>query len=170
MSVYSLVNILPLLVLALLPFRDSLRLRLRWIGLLTVVLCVANAAASWYSMHGASAAVLSVLSIILYMAFYLAAVRAGPLKLLAVLLIIMNFASLASVTAYFLMLALAPALVTQLYTWSYIGLYALDLLLPFPFFFQMLDKRIRPQVTAGNAEQFWRYLWAVPATFCALYY
>ncbi len=169
-SVYSLVNILPLLVLALLPFRDSLRLRVRWVGLLAVVLCAANAAASWYSMHGASAALLSVLSIILYMAFYLAAVRAGPLKLLAVLLILMNFASLASVTAYFLMLALAPAMVTQLYTWSYIGLYALGLLLPFPFFFQMLDKRIRPQVTAGNAEQFWRYLWAVPATFCAVYY
>ncbi len=168
--VYTLVNIFPLVVLALLPFRDSLRLRVGWIGLLTVMLCAANAAASWYSMHGGSAAVLSVLSIILYLAFYLAAVRAGPLKLLAVLLIIMNFASLASVTAYFLMLALAPALVTQLYTWGYIGLYALGLLLPFPFFFQMLDKRIRPQVTAGNAEQFWRYLWAIPATFCAVYY
>ncbi len=167
---YSLVNILPLTVLALLPFRDSLRLRLRWIAPLALLLCAANAAASWWSMHGASAAGLSVLSIFLYLGFYVVAIRAGPLKLLAVLLIIMNFASLASVTAYFLMLTLAPALVTQLYTWGYVGLYALGLLLPFPFYFQMLDKRIRPQVTAGNAEQFWRYLWAIPATFCAVYY
>jgi len=58
----------------------------------------------------------------------------------------------------------------QSYTWGYISLYALGLLLPFPFYFRMLDKRIRPQVTAGNVEQFWRYLWAVPATFCAVYY
>ncbi len=167
---YSLVNILPLVVLALLPFRDSLRLRPQWIAVLALLLCAANAAASWWSMHGASAAVLSVLSIFLYLGFYVAAVRAGPLKLLAVLLIIMNFASLASVTAYFLMLMLAPTLVTQLYTWGYIGLYALGLLLPFPLYFRLLDKRIRPQVTAGNAEQFWRYLWAVPGTFCAVYY
>lgn len=167
---YSIVNILPLAVLALLPFRDSLRLRPPWIGVLLLLLCAANAAASWYSMRGASAAWLSVLSIFLYLGFYVAAVRAGPLKLLTVLLILMNFASLASVTAYFLMLLLAPALVTQLYTWGYIGLYALGLLLPFPLYFHLLDKRIRPQVTAGRTEQFWRYLWAVPATFCAVYY
>ncbi len=125
---YTMVNILPLLVLALLPFRDSLRLS------------------------------------------FLAAVRAGSLKLLAVLLIIMNFASLASVTVFFLMLTLAPALVTHIYTWGNIVLYALGLLLPFPLYYRMLDKRIRPQTAAGNAEPFWRYLWAVPAAFCAVYY
>jgi len=168
--VYTLVNILPLVVLALLPFRDSLRLRPGWIALLTVFLCVANATASWFSMHGASAARLSVLSIFFFLGCYVAAVRAGPLKLLAVLLILMNFASLASVTAYFLMLTLAPELAGQLYTWGYIGLYALGLLLPFPFYYHMLDKRIRPQVTAGNVDRFWRYLWAVPTTFCAMNY
>ncbi len=168
--VYTMVNILPLLVLALLPFRDSLRLSLRWIAAMALLLCVVDAASSWWALHGGSPAGLSVLSILLYLGFYLSAVRAGPLKLLAVLLIIMNFASLASVTAYFFMLTLAPAFVTQLYTWGYIGLYALGLLLPFPFYYRMLDKRIRPQVAAGNAEPFWRYLWAVPATFCAVYY
>ncbi len=167
---YSLVNILPPMVLALLPFRDSLRLRPRWLGPLALLLWVVDAVSSWYCLHGGSAAVFSVLFIFVYLAFYIAAVRAGPLKLLAVLLIIMNFASLASVTAYFLMLTLAPRVEARPYTWGYIGLYALGLLLPFPFYFQMLDKRIRPQVTAGNMEQFWRYLWAVPATFCAVYY
>jgi len=168
--VYTLVNILPLLVLALLPFRDSLRLRVWWIGLLALFLCVVDAASSWWALHGGSAPLLSVLSIFLYLAFYLSAVRAGPLKLLAVLLILMNFASLASVTAHFLMLTLAPELASQPYAWGYTGLYALGLLLPFPFYFRMLDKRIRPQVTAGNMDRFWRYLWAVPATFCAVYY
>jgi len=168
--VYTLVNILPLVVLALLPFRDSLRLPLRWIGLLTVLLCAANAAVSWWVLHGGSGVLISVLFVIVYVGFYFAAVRAGPLKLLAVVLILMNFANLASVTAYFLVSTLVPELAAQRYTWGYIGLYALGLLLPFPFYFQMLDKRIRPQVTAGDMEQFWRYLWAVPATFCAVYY
>ncbi len=101
---------------------------------------------------------------------YLAAVQAKPLKLLAVLLILMNFASLASVTASFLMLTFAPKLASRPYSWGYIGLYAMGLLLPFPSYYHMLDKRLRPQVAAGNAESFWRYLWAVPATFCAVYY
>ncbi len=167
--VYTLVNILPPLALALLPFRDSLRLRPGWIGALALLLCALDAASSWWANHGGSAAGLSVLSIFLYLAFYLAAVRAGPLKLLAVLLSIMNFSSLASVTALFLMLTLDPALAVQPYAWGYIGLYALGLLLPFPFYYQTLE-RIRPQAAAGNAEPFWRYLWAVPATFCAVYY
>ncbi len=98
------------------------------------------------------------------------AVRAEPLKLLAVLLILMNFASLATVTAYSLMFMLAPEIETYPYTWSYTGLYALGLLLPFLFYYHMLDKRIRPQMAAGSAEPFWRYLWAVPAAFCAVYY
>ncbi len=167
---YTMVNILPLLVLALLPFRDSLRLPLRWIGLLTVLLCAANATVTWWVLHGGPATVFSILFIFVYLGFYLAAVRAGPLKLLAIVLILMNFASLATVTACFLMSILVPELAAQRYTWGYIGLYALGLLLPFPFYFQMLDKRIRPQMTAGSMEQFWRYLWAVPATFCAVYY
>jgi len=167
---YTIVNIIPLVVLALLPFRDSLRLPLRWIVPLALLLCGLDAASSWWAFHGGSAPLLSVLSIFLYLAFYLSAVRAGSLKLLAVLLILMNFASLASVTAHFLMLTLAPELASQPYAWGYIGLYALGLLLPFPFYYRMLDKRIRPQGTAGNMEQFWRYLWAVPATFCAVYY
>jgi len=170
LTAYTLVNILPLVVLALLPFRDSFRLRVQWIGVVTVVLCAANATASWFAMHGASAAKLSVLSIFFFLGCYVAAVRAGPLKLLAVLLILMNFASLASATARFLMLTLAPARAAEVYSWGYIGLYALGLVLPFPFYFRMLDKRIRPQVTAGDMEQFWRYLWAVPATFCAVNY
>ncbi len=138
--------------------------------MLAVLLCVIYATASICVMHGASAAWLSVLLIFFYFGFYLAAVQVEPLKLLAVLLILMNFASLASVTAYFLMLTLAQELASQPYAWGYIGLYALGLPLPFPFYYRMLDKRIRPQVAAGNVEPFWRYLWAVPATFCAVYY
>ncbi len=41
----TMVNIFPLLVLALLPFRDSLRLHLRWIVVLAVLLCVIYATA-----------------------------------------------------------------------------------------------------------------------------
>ncbi len=42
----TMVNILSLLVLAPLPFRDSLRLNLRWIVVLAVLLCVIYATAS----------------------------------------------------------------------------------------------------------------------------
>lgn len=170
LAAYTAVNILPLLALALLPFRDSLRLPGRWVALLAAALCAVDGWTSWLAMQSGAGVELTVLCVFLYLGFYLAAVRSSPLKLLAVLLILMNFASLATVTADFLIYLIKPEAFYRLYSWEYTALYALGLGLAFPMFYRLLDRRIRPQVTAGHAERFWRYLWAVPATFCAVYY
>lgn len=170
LACYTLVNIIPILVLALLPFRKNLRVAPGWVLLMTAALCLLNGTFNWLSRRGASAALLSVLCILLYLGFYVAAVRAGPLQLLAVLLILMNFASLASVSALFLMWRLDPELVSQPYTWGYIFCYALGLLLPFPIYYRMLDRLLSPQVSEQEEKSFWRFLWAIPAAFCAVYY
>lgn len=170
LTCYALVNIVPILVLALLPFRNNLRVAPGGVLLMTAALCLLDGVAAWLSQCGVSAALLSVLCIIFYLGFYVAAVRAGPLQLLAVLLILMNFASLASVSALFLMWRLGSELVSQPYTWGYVLCYALGLLLPFPSYYRMLDRLVNPQVPEKEEKAFWRFLWTIPATFCAVYY
>ena len=46
---YSFVNILPPLVLALLPFRESLRLPGKWVVGLALVLCALDALTSYFA-------------------------------------------------------------------------------------------------------------------------
>ena len=170
LAVYTAVNIFPLLLLALLPFRDNLRMPVRWTAAVAVLLWVMDGLIFWVALWYGIREMLTVFSVALYLAFYLAAVKANPLKLLAVLLILMNFATLATETAYFLMNTVTPGLDVGPYTWMHTGFYALGLLLAFPFYSRMLNRRIRPQVTAGNVEIFWRYLWVLPATFCVVNY
>lgn len=170
LACYAVVNIVPFLILALLPFRNNLRVARGWIALITVVLCVQCGVFSWLSQCGVPASLLSVLNIVLYLGFYAAVVRARPLQLLAVLLILINFASLASVSALFLMWSLEPEWVGHPYTWGYVFCYALGLLLPFPVYYRMLNRLVSPQVSEREGGGYWRFLWVIPATFCAVYY
>lgn len=167
---YTLVNILPLLFLALLPFRDCLRLPVRWVAALALCLCAIDGLTIWVARNFGSAGMFSVLSIFLYLAFYLLAVRARPLQLLAVLLILMNFASVATVTAGFLLSSTRIQLLDYPYSWGYTLYYLAGLMLPFPLYYQTLNRRIRPQVQLEQNNRVWRYLWVVPAVFCTLCY
>ena len=167
---YSFVNILPPLVLALLPFRESLRLPGKWVVGLALVLCALDALTSYFAFVYDVAGAMTVLSMFLYLGFYLTAVRASPLKLLTVLLILMNFTNLATITSDFFMNCISPQLSWDPYTWDCILLFAAGQALSFPFYCWLLDRRIRPQVTAGHAERFWRYLWVAPATFYVVFY
>ena len=110
LAVYTAVNIFPLLLLALLPFRDNLRMPVRWTAAVAVLLWVMDGLVFWVALWYGIREMLTVFSVALYLAFYLAAVKANPLKLLAVLLILMNFATLATETAYFLMNTVTPGL------------------------------------------------------------
>lgn len=168
---YTLVNILPLLFLALLPFRDSLRLPVKWVAALSFGLCVIDFTTSWMSAYiPDSGDILTVLSIFLYLAFYLLAVRAGPFKLLTVLLILMNFASVATVTSTFLRAVIAAGAHNYYYSWQRTLYYLAGLLLSGPLYYQTLEKRIRPHVQVEKDNRIWRYLWAIPAVFCIVQY
>ncbi len=168
---FTLVNILPLLFLALLPFRDSLRLPVKWVVALSLGLCVIDFATSWMSAYiPDSGDFLSVLSIFLYLAFYLLAVRAGPFKLLTVLLILMNFASVATVTSTFLRAVTATGVQNYYYSWQRTLYYLAGLLLSGPMYYQTLEKCIHPHIRTEKDNRIWRYLWAIPAVFCMVQY
>lgn len=168
---YSLVDILPFVTLALLPFRNHLRLPIRWIIWLFITLCAISGLLSWLALCiPGSAAWLTVLSVFLYLGAYIFAVRAKPLKLLAVLMILLNYASLATVTATFLLFSFSPGRISYSYSAQYTVFYALGLLAAYPFYYKTLKENIRPQVELGDNEQVWTYLWGIPATFCAVNY
>lgn len=94
--VYSLLNFLPFLVLALYPFRHSLRFSKGvtglLIGLLTIIQVLIGICVAFVS--GNYAAVASVVNIILYISFYFLAVKKHFGKTLFTLLMLSNLASL----------------------------------------------------------------------------
>ena len=99
--VYSLLNFLPFLILALYPFRHNLRFSKIITGMLIVLLTIIQILIGmWVSfVPGPTTATASVISTILYIAFYFMAVKNLFGKTLFTLLMISNLANLTVVSA-----------------------------------------------------------------------
>ena len=159
--VYSLLNFLPFLVLALYPFRHSLRFSRGVTGILIGLLSVIQVLlGAWVSfVPGNHAAIASALSTALYAAFYFLAVKKHFGKTLFTLLMISNLANFAVISAKCIEGLLFPALAMQSYRWSFsMMLFAVEILLSVPIFLYM----------KSGFE--WRYLWLIPATFYIVWY
>ena len=169
---YSLLNFLPFLALALYPFRHSLRFSRgvtgALVGLLTVIQMLLGA---WVSfVPGDHAAVASAVSTALYAAFYFLAVKKPFGKTLFTLLMISNLANLAVISAKCFEGLLFPALATQSYRWSFsLMLLAVEAALAVPVFLYMRSV-FTPAVERGSSGFEWRYLWLIPATFYIVWY
>ena len=138
--VYSLLNFLPFLVLALYPFRHSLRFSRGVTGILIGLLSVIQVLlGAWVSfVPGNHAAIASALSTALYAAFYFLAVKKHFGKTLFTLLMISNLANFAVISAKCIEGLLFPALAMQSYRWSFsMMLFAVEILLSVPIFLYM---------------------------------
>lgn len=171
-SVYSLLNFLPFLALALYPFRRSLRFSRRitglLIGLMTVLQLLLGAWAAFAS--GGSAGKISAVSTILYAAFYFLAIKKPFGKTFFTLLMISNIANLAVIAAKSAEGLLFPALAHQGYRWSFsLMLFIVETILSVPLFLYM--KRVYTPAVEREPSGFeWRYLWLIPATFYVMWY
>ena len=171
-AVYSLLNFLPFLALALYPFRRCLRFSRRatggLIGALTAVQLVLGFWAAFYS--GGRAGLISVISTLLYAVFYFAAVKKPLGKTLFTLLMISNLANLAVIAAKSLEGQLFPALAVQSYRWSFsLTLFLVELVIGVPLFFY-IKTVYTPAVEKEPSGFEWRYLWLIPATFYLVWY
>ncbi len=170
--VYSLLNFLPFLALALYPFRHSLRfskgITVALIGLLTVIQVLLGA---WVGLApGNHAAMASAVSTALYAAFYFLAVRKHFGKTLFTLLMISNLANLAVISAKCFEGLLFPALAMQSYRWSFsLMLLAVEIVLAVPVFLYMRSI-FTPAVEREPSGFEWRYLWLIPTTFYLMWY
>lgn len=170
--VYSLLNFLPFLVLALYPFRHSLRFSRGVTGILIGLLSVIQVLlGAWVSfVPGNHAAIASALSTALYAAFYFLAVKKHFGKTLFTLLMISNLANFAVISAKCIEGLLFPALAMQSYRWSFsMMLFAVEILLSVPIFLYMKSV-FTPAVEKEPSGFEWRYLWLIPATFYIVWY
>lgn len=170
--VYALINFLPFLVLALYPFRGSLRFSRPVIGVLIALLSLTQMGLGLTAAFNdrAPSGLLSAVSTLLYAAFYFLAVKKPAGKTLFTLLMLSNLANFAVVSAKCLEGQLFPALAVQSYRWSFsLLLLLVDCVIGAPLFFYM--KRVYTPAVAPEPSGFvWHYLWLIPATFYLTWY
>lgn len=171
-ALYSLLNFLPFLALALYPFRRDLRFGGGGTAALIVVLTVIQLALGTWAACSDSDSVgkISAVSTMIYAAFYFVAVKKHLGKTLFTLLMISNIANLAVISAKCFEGLLFPALATESYRWSFsLMLLAVELILAVPIFIYM--KRVfTPAVEKEPSGFEWKYLWLIPATFYVIWY
>lgn len=171
-TVYSLLNFLPFLVLALYPFQRNLRFSKIITGMLIVLLTIIQILLGvWVSfVPGTPTATASVISTILYLAFYLMAVKNHFGKTLFTLLMISNLANLAVISAKCLEGYFFPVLATQVYRWSSsLMLFAVEICLSVPVLLYMKTVFV-PTVKSESSDSEWRYLWLIPVIFYLIWY
>lgn len=171
-AVYSLLNFLPFLGLALYPFRGSLRFSRRvtgaLIGLLTVLQLLLGTWAAFSDRD--KVGIVSAVSTILYAAFYFLAVKKHFGKTLFTLLMLSNIANFAVIAAKCAEGQLFPQLALESYRWSFsLMLLAVELLLSGPIVLYM-KKVYTPAVEKEPSGFEWNYLWLIPATFYVVWY
>ena len=170
--VYSLLNFLPFLALALYPFRHSLRFSKGVTGILIGLLSVIQVLLGvWVSfVPGNHAAIASALSTALYATFYFLAVKKHFGKTLFTLLMLSNLANFAVISAKCLEGILFPALAMQSYRWSFsLMLFAVEIILSVPIFLYMKSV-FTPAVEKEPSGFEWRYLLLIPTTFYIIWY
>lgn len=170
-GVYSLLNFLPLMVLALYPFRHRLRFSKAVTAVLVVVLSVVQIFLGWEAaFFSSNAGLLSAVSTMLYAVFYFLAVRVHMGKTVFTLLLLSNNASFIVISSKCLEGQLFPALALQSYRWSFsLCMFLIEAFIWTPLFFY-IKKVYTPAVEKEPSGIEWRYLWLIPATFYLIWY
>ena len=159
---YSLLNFLPFLALALYPFRRNLRFSPAITGLLIGTLTVIQLALGFWAAFypNGKSGLISAVSTLLYAAFYFLAIRIHIGKVFFTLLMISNIANFAVIAAKCTEGFLFPALATQSYRLSFsLMLFATELILAIPLFYY-IKKFYTPAVEKTPSGFEWRWYYA----------
>lgn len=170
--VYSLLNFLPFLILALYPFRNRLRFSRSVTGLLIVFMTVVQLGLGvWAALFSnGRAGLVSMVSTVLYAAFFFLSVKISWGKALFTLLMISNTANLAVVGSKCIEGLLFPELAVQSYRWSFsLITFLVEIVFWIPIFFYM-KKVYTPAVEKEPSGFEWKFLWLIPATFYLIWY
>lgn len=169
---YSLLNFLPFLALALYPFRRSMRFSKGiTVGLIAAVVCVQIFLGNWAAFSQKNnAGLISAVSTVLYAAFYFLAIKKNIGKTLFTLLMISNIANFAVISAKSLEGMLFPELAVQSYRWSFsLMLFAVEAIIALPMF-RYMKMIYTPALEKEPSGVEWHYLWLIPATFYLMWY
>ena len=169
---YSLLNFLPFLALALYPFRDNLRFSGRTTALLIAALTCIQIFVGLYASFfpGSTAGILSLISTVSYAVFYFTAIKKHPGQLLFTLLMLSNIANFTVIASKCLEGQFFPDLALQQYRFS-MSLFTLlvEAAIAFPVF-HFIKYLYTPAVSAQTSGHDWNYLWLIPTTFYLIWY
>ncbi len=169
---YAVLNFLPYLILALYPFRGSLRCSKMRITLLSaLVLMIQTGLLLWAVLFFSSGrGILSAVSTTVYFIFYFWAVKAHPGKILFTLLMLSNIADFVVVCSKCIEGQIFPVLARQQYRWSFsVVMAAVQICTLLPLFIYI--KRVYTKAVKKEARHSaWRYLWLIPATFYVIWF
>lgn len=168
---YSVLNLLPYLALALYPFRNSLRCPKATVFFASVlVLTIQIGLGLWAALLSPDRPMLSAFSTAVYFIFYFWAVKAHPGKILFTLLMLSNIANFVVVCSKCIEGLLFPVLARQQYRWSFsVVMAAVQIMILLPLFLYI--KRIYTKAVEKEASHLvWRYLWLIPATFYLIWF
>lgn len=168
---YSLLNFLPYIGLALFPFRNRLRFSVQLTVILIALASILQISLGIWAafFHNNNTGIISILSTVIYFVFYFTAVKANPGKLLFTLLMLSNIANFVVVLSKCVEGQLFPSLASQQYRWSFsVTLLLSQLIILIPLFFYI--KGILYETMQKETSRFiWWYLWLIPATFYLIF-
>lgn len=172
MCVYSLLNFLPFVALAIYPFRSRLRFSKRVTVLLIVLVTFAQMGLGLWAtfFSGGKAALASAVSTVLYAVFYFIAVKVHFGKAIFTLLMISNTANFVVAASKCIEGVFFPDLAVQSYRWSFSLIMFFVLAIVWIPLFIYTKKVYTPAVEKEPTGIEWRYLWLVPATFYLIWY
>ncbi len=170
-SIYQLVDLFPNLILAIVPFRDSMRFSKRNTTIIVLVLYALLVCSRILALKGLSvAAFMTTLWIILYLCFYMVCIRAKLTKLLFVLLTVLNYGSFVAIIYSHFAFQRFPIAIARPYSFFSTGILLLTYSVSYPILYRMVNRKLKVLITFPENNKFWQYLWLVPATFCLSYY
>lgn len=168
-SLYSLLNLVPFLLLAIYLFRQRLRFSVSGTVIACVLMGLVQIATGYLAAFAAvNPGVLSLLSTGLCAVFYFFVIKDRFGRLLFVLLVLSNAANLVTILAKCLEGYLFGDMALQAYRWSLcLCLIIMHVLITVPLAFF-----VRRYFTTGLPihTSRWVYLWLIPATFYVIWY
>jgi len=170
-SVYTILDFLPNLLLTIIPFRNHMRFSLRTTTIIISFLYFIIVLCRIVGLRDVrTATFLTVILMLVYIFFYKVSFQVELSKLLFILLIILNYGSFTSILYSFFTTHFQFGIKDRPYSLRSSTILFFILLISYPLIAYVINKKIRPLIVSEINNKIWNYLWLVPATFCLSYY
>lgn len=169
---YSCLNLLPYIGLAIYPFTEKLRFSKQKTISFIIILAAFQSIMGVYATTCSQGqkGLISLISTACYVAFYFVAVKEKFGKLVFVLLIVSNFANFVVMAAKWLEGQIFPQMALQNNRWTFSVCTFVIQLIFVPLMFIFFKKYIKEVAYIETNANLWRYLWMIPATFYLFWY
>lgn len=170
--IYSLANLMPYLLLSIYPFRHNFRFPrfIVWmfIALIGVIQIILGTWAAFFPDTPSS--IKSIVSTVIYIAFYFAVIKAHFGKMAFTLLAMSNICNMIVAVSKCIEYRILPEMAMQGYRWSFtVIMIVVEIIVLVPLYFYF-KKVYEPVLNQETGQSMWRFIWVVPLTFYIVWY